>query len=375
MQGGNIRQKRSRHDVVDAHSSKSFQYDADDDDDDDECPLIKKCMSEGIGRLNLNKEAVSVNEWRKNEWHPVTDTRVRGDWSRNNEVLSESPVNCRKQHRPTHSHSGEIDMSDDDESYGTQSRGPFPWQRKRYMKHVDVLVDHVIRNKSMRSSRYHLPNPDFDIDIPNTVGPHPCTDHRLSKLWPITITDSCIMLGQVDVRRKSNFDTTMSADSDYMGVKTSFTTPHLSGENTHADWQIEDATDVSILKQKENSNLRYSRQYLSELNTSTQSIHHGEMLMSDEEDCNSNYMQHSNSMRGMVTSKNCLSPGYTSSKSPGKINDVLTHSSSFSKHKENRYYQHTGSNAHAPRDDYWNRNGIDTDDDDVIDVSIPSGWK
>lgn len=62
----------------------------------------------------------------------------------------------------------------------------------------------------------------------------------------------------------------------------------------------------------------------------------------------------------------------TPERSPGKKNDVY---SNFSLHKENRYYQHTGSNAHAPRDDYWNRNGIDTDDDDVIDVSITSGWK
>lgn len=100
----------------------------------------------------------------------------------------------------------------------------------------------------------------------------------------------------------------------YIGVKTSLTTPHLSGENTHADWQIEDAADVSILKQKENNNLRYSRQCLSELNTSTQSIYNGEMLMSDEEDCNSNYMQHSNSMRGMTIGKNCFSPGHASSK-------------------------------------------------------------
>ena len=62
----------------------------------------------------------------------------------------------------------------------------FPLSRKKKILVADILVDELIRKQRRRAQFTGVPL-DFDSLIPNTIGPHPTTDHALSLTIPVPL--------------------------------------------------------------------------------------------------------------------------------------------------------------------------------------------
>lgn len=117
-------------------------------------------------------------------------------------------------------------------------------RRKRNIQTVDRLVDGLMY-KSYRDSfnyeRSKINNSIDDIDqfIPNTVGPHPCTDNYISRYWSLVLP--------AHSSEESSIESSIDVDGSDMNMQISDwprennrQRNYFSGNNTHSGYIIEE---------------------------------------------------------------------------------------------------------------------------------------
>jgi len=108
--------------------------------------------------------------------------------------------------------------------------------KRKYMRKVDYLVDELIR-KTRKTNEVPQYLREMDTNIPAYVGPSPKTDTALSIIVPFS-TEFC------SLSKHQKPDSPEMAISHVTKGNSSSTPPILlSGEITHADWNIEENSD------------------------------------------------------------------------------------------------------------------------------------
>jgi hypothetical protein len=133
--------------------------------------------------------------------------------------------------------------------------------RKRPVLRVDAMIDNLIRQQRLKT--YQPLDDNGAFELPSAIGPHPCTDHILSKrLDPVTSLKmhSLLRISQSKDSDDDGDDDSNAEERDKMSPSSSHSRggrlgrrhqepeqerqqqwgPRLSGESSHTEWEILD---------------------------------------------------------------------------------------------------------------------------------------